>query len=188
MLGYSLRTQCRNTFDRAVIGLPLARLMRRKLYDGVPHLLYSGTKYLEPTQMITEEGMADEINELFSRLGIFRKSGNSASIDNYLHRIDQGEELDFSDCDDIHNVTRYVANDCVMNFRAPFLTVSLIKKWLGFLPLPLLHPYKDYIAAIDANPTMPKEALLTAVVRIRLNSYYGSFLTWLVGIAEESSC
>jgi hypothetical protein len=40
----------------------------------------------------------------------------------------------------------------------------LIKKWLGYLPVPLLHPYKDYIAAIDANPSMPKDALLGATV------------------------
>jgi hypothetical protein len=122
-LVFALRGQCKNTFDKAVMGVSLARLMRRKLTSDtmVPLILHQSCKYLEA--FYQEEGMRVNRGDSLLLLlfpfvfifllhwsisfpGIFRKSGNSESIEEYIQRLDYGEELDYADCDDVHNVSR----------------------------------------------------------------------------------
>jgi hypothetical protein len=63
--------------------------------DYAPAFFSHAIKYLS----LNEERLSAE--------GLFRISGNSMAIDDYMSRLDQGEDVDFSDCQDIHTVSGY---------------------------------------------------------------------------------
>lgn len=72
----ALGCQCRNTIQTKVMGMSLSMLEKRT--PGiVPDIMSSALKYLDNEQFLIEEGL-------------FRKSGSSTDIDNYMRRIDSG--------------------------------------------------------------------------------------------------
>lgn len=112
----ALRMNCKNTRARAVMGAPLSLVMRRR-----KDLSAEGVPgFLQ--------AMVDYLNTPanLSEEGLFRKSGESDVMDNIIQRIDGGD-AEFTNVAELHSVT------------------SVMKRWLGQLPVPLLHPYTKLV-------------------------------------------